>query len=269
MPAVTTPSIGNGFYVPGSAGFYQGHHKIPAQASESARTEEAGQKKSADSSIGNNSSLSLASQYADATHLSNILTASDLTSLDNMGMLGSFSGLLGSAKTNSFNNTADTVLLEKILSELNELKTNLNAIKNNGSVQNSSPAKNTEDAQKKEPSILRFNVNGYNLLSTCRTIYFSKPESDGSFLLTGDRKYTTSGKQYSETFHLLFKANGTNSGSITYNVIPALSQPSENKASSLYKICNSKFLTASRTGNLVSMRSTVDGTSIDLLLGIE
>ena len=207
--------------------------------------------------------------------LSNQLTAGDISSLNNLGLFNSISGILGnsnslSSSANSENpilysqNSADSKTLQQILTELNELK---NQISQNGNLPSGESA--FVNTKKTEPKILRFNVNGYDLLSTCRKTYFSEQESDGTFLLTGDRKYVADGKSRSETFYFYFKADGNDGGIMKYKVSPAVSQDYENQNSFLYQLMSKSELTAQRTGNLVTLRASEQNWKMDILLSLD
>ena len=118
------------------------------------------------------------------------------------------------------------------------------------------------------PAILRFVINGYNILDTCRTVYFSRQEQDGSFLLTADRRYISDNTVREETFYLLFKADGNCGASKGYDVQPAVVQDYQNDYSLVYQLAQKKNMKASKTGNLVVLRSTSPDWNLDLLLDI-
>ena len=280
MPSVSAPAVGNGFYIPGSAGFYTGQKNVPAttpKASQEEKTEEASFSASAGytkkTEVVSAPSSPAAPVYKDTasysvqTALSNMLTASQISSMDQMGLMGNLSGLLG--KNNpllSISNGSDQLVLKQILTQLEELKKRM---PENGASASATPVSVKEKApEKAEPSVLRFLINGYSVLGSCKTIYFSKPENDGSFLLTGDRKYMADGKLREETFYFLFHATGTKNSSTVYSVTPSLSQDYENTSSLFYKLCQISDLTASRTGNLVTLKYN-NGVRADVLIGLE
>ena len=97
-------------------------------------------------------------------------------------------------------------------------------------------------------------INGSDILASCKTIYFSKPEADGTFLLTADRNYATDGGQRSETFYLLFKAAAGGGSGNGYTVIPAVLQMQPDPVSPVHRLAKEQGLTAEKTGNLVSLR---------------
>ncbi|MCQ2591772.1 MAG: hypothetical protein MJ188_03220 [Treponema sp.] len=198
---------------------------------------------------------------------SNRLTASDISTLYDTGMFDNISGLNNSINSSSTNTT--NLLLRQMLTSLEELKMEQ---------KNATPAEkenyktyqqDSQNFRKREPLILRFKVNGYNINDSLTNFFFSKPESDGSFLFTADRKYYANQKSRNETFYLLFKANGSN-GSVTYyDVIPSIAQDAKNTNSYVYKLCQQKNLKAEKTGNLVVVHHNKDGFAADILLDID
>ncbi len=277
MPSITAPTIGSEFYVPGSSGFYTGNSSTSAKSSVSNKKADSTTSKSADSKKSQASTSDVKSITADELNkqiafenenattiqnLTNILTASDLTSLQNLGMLGRFSNLLEDKhQSDSLQITPE--LLKQVLSELNELKEKVNLENKN------SNALLSKSSSQDESKILRFNINSNDVLKSCTDVFFSTQESNGSFLLTGDRKYTIKGIPHAETFYLLFKATGSENGITTYEVIPNLSQDEENTASMLYLLAQKEELTANRTGNLVTLRTSDPNFKMDLLLSLE
>ncbi len=299
----------SGFYAPGSSDFYYGiqnsAQNSKKQASEDSNTN-VSEKKSDSSSALENSSLSngnsaavsgtaknaqansnlsknLSALKATGEASSNLLTAGDLSNLSGLGLFGTVSNLL--SKPNSANsksgtdlyqntagenflvnqNSSDSKMLEQILAELSGLKSSNSqngALRSENTDGFSNPVKN-------EPKILRFNVNGYDILSSCKKIYFSEQESDGTFLLTGDRKYFSANKSQNETFYFFFNAKGSDGGITKYKVTPAVSQDKENTYSFLYRLTQKNELEAERTGNLVTLReSDGNGWKMDLLISM-
>ena len=212
--------------------------------------------------------------------------------MSSLGILGGLSGLssensglslLGSSLNqanplNSLNSSKNLTLdaqnsiyLRQILSELESLKNSTLKTGNFGaSAQNASIFAQNEALKtpQKNQSILRFLVNGQNLKPACKTVFFSEPQVDGTFLLTGDCKYQLNGKNLSETFYILFKADGATNGSNKFTATTALSQTEKNNSSYLYKISQLGELYAYKTGNLVTLKAEKDGTNLDLLLSM-
>ena len=127
----------------------------------------------------------------------------------------------------------------------------------------------SETLSKSGQQILRFTINKSDMLGFVRSVYFSKPESDGTFLLTGDAKYAANGKFRTETFYLLFHADGTKNAGTSYTVTPSLSQSTQDESTFLYRFTHSHDLKAFKTGNLVTLRSQENGVSADLLISLE
>lgn len=175
---------------------------------------------------------------------------------------------MGKADASSSGNT----LISNVLEQLSALKQDNKAVlasaqaeKNaNAAVSADTVTTTKEDAA--QPAILRFTVNGYNVLATCRTIYFSSRENNGAFLLTADRKYISDGKTRNETFYLLFKQTGSSGFATQYTVEPAVVQDYANVYSFVYQLAQRHSLTASKTGNLITMRINEPAYNLDLLI---
>ncbi|MBR3543595.1 MAG: hypothetical protein IKN82_07880 [Treponema sp.] len=189
------------------------------------------------------------------------LTAQDLVQMAQSGSISNVSSLLGT--TNFYNRASaagdNQILLQKILTELSEIK--------KAQSQNLASATTGTKPSALPPKILRFVVNANDVLSTCVQVYFSDRESDGSFLLTGDARTLFNNQNISETFYILFKASGTQNSKTIYAVTPSLTQSAE-ALTTLQKFCSAKNLSATRVGNLVTLRFVQDGSACDLLLDI-
>ncbi len=211
---------------------------------------------------------------------SSAVTAADLTALANKGLLNNFYSLLGASgngallpggiTTGGLSSggissgaalpSSSNAMLEKILSELDNVKKqNAEAVKSNEEQPLASSAR---------PGILRFIVNGYDVLSSCRAVYFSNVGEDGTFLLTGDRTYTANGQKRMETFYLLFRPAGNAGFSAQYKVECSVVQDYTNVHSFMYRLASLGNLSAAKTGNLVSMRTSDPNCRADLLIDI-
>lgn len=274
MPTVSVPTIGGGFYTPSSPTI---KNNASAKTTKTAPASQGNATTTTPSSAQATASRIAAAQSATAAGL----TASDLTSLDSLGLLSS--GVLGggnltslAAKNASLSGSTDSLLLQQILAQLTELKEQV-AKQNAPAPDAQTTAAQTVSAvtehytqeTKSGHKILRFVANGYDILATCRDIYFSTQETDGSFLLTGDRKYLSSGANRSETFHLLFRATGSTEGITNYAVTPAVTQDYTNEYSFLYQLAERKNLTAQQTGNFISLRVNEPNWKLDLLLSLD
>ncbi|WP_147613499.1 hypothetical protein [Treponema pectinovorum] len=311
MPSISAPELGNGFYVPGSAGFYQGQKNVPSstakqestnkngdslnsnnpaeqinssvtQSVENTTTVEKIRGTQAQNSIANTKTLQNQKNILNSIDSNSaVLSASDLFSMNSLGLLQNFSNLITNANSSisvgspATANSANEILLKKILSELEQLKasvTNQNGQTLPPNTQNISQTLSQNAVNRNSSSILRFLIDSNDMLPFCKTVFFSKPQSDGTFLLTGDCKYSVNGKIQTETFHLLFRATGTKNSSTIYSVTSELFQNQKNTNSALYKLNETKEFEAVKTGNLVSLRSVKKvagtGANVDLLLNL-
>ncbi|MBR0032985.1 MAG: hypothetical protein IJP61_11985 [Treponema sp.] len=281
MPTVSAPSIGSGFYAPGSADFYgpsspsaisrPASPKSPASPKATPRVKPSAAAKVTDSAPQNSALLAVADSAAEKlaaaqNGLSGTLTASDISSLGNLGYFRNLSGLLGLSRSESQNSGA--VDLESVLSQLNDLKSKVDEKDRSPDVLKASFSNQNEA----ESRILRFSINGYDMNKTIKTVYFSKEESDGTFLLTGDRIYYADGANRTETFYILFKTMLNDEGVTKYKITSSVSQEYENPNSFLSKLSvlsADDELIANRTGNFVTMKFEGDDFKMDLLLGLE
>ena len=308
MPSVSMPSVGSGFYTPGRSDFYNpnlNRNQVNQNSRSAADSENQASANANYSSAtkSNQQNAQVQAQKAsaiaqNASSALNMLSADDISSLSNLGAFSQLSGLLGRGNSNLSSqllssqntvtaNTVDSATLKQILTELTELKNKINrtsAQTDSAQTDLSGNIPKSEEISlndksfgqnsfatpiKKEPKILRFNVNGYDLLETCRKIYFSELEADGTFLLTGDRKYMSENKVRSETFYFYFHAKGSENGVTKYTVTPAVSQDYENQYSYLYQLAQKNALTADRTGNLVTLRVNDGEWKMDLLISLD
>ena len=267
MPSITSPSLSGGFYAPGRNTTTTKKANSSVSKTESSITSETTKSESI-------------KQTLSAVQLS----ANDISSLGSMGLLGN----LTSAQNTS--GEATTALLQQILSEIAELKkqvaetqaalkernivttaedsTESAEVVSNEKVSLNLQEKQENSVPRSAASLLRFTVNGYSLISTCRTVYVSDTQADGSFLVTGDRRYLSNGLFYTETFYLLFRPSGAQNGTETYTVAASVSQDKNNPYSYVYRLSLRPTLTASRTGNLVSLQDHDDRWNADILLDI-
>ena len=179
------------------------------------------------------------------------VSAADVSRMGKLGLLGN---LLGTGNATNTVSTDNTVVLSQILTELNNLKAQLNKPQ-------TLAEKNTPPAGADSSGLLRFIVNGTNLRDACRSVYISTPESDGSFLFTTDRSGTNP-----ETVYFLFTPAKSQPGLTQFNVEVDVNQLEEDTASPLYQLAQGAPLTAVKTGNLTSIRSRGNGLQLDLLL---
>ena len=174
--------------------------------------------------------------------------------------------------------STETENLEKLLKEVQNQKesnsttqnTTASDNQNNKSVVNNynNYYQDSSESTKHKAKVLRFNVNGYNILNTCRTIYVSSQNPDGSFLISGDRIYISDGKRCSETFYIYFNSRKTSQDMTKLFVTVSVDQNPANENSFLYLISQNKNLVASKTGNFVTLRNSDNDLAIDLLIDL-
>ncbi|MBB5219100.1 hypothetical protein DYE49_11290 [Treponema rectale] len=253
MPSLSAPTIGEGFYTPNT---------VSSKIYEAPKTQ-----KTVPAKISSNTS-SGEQQLKKA--LSKV-SASDLSLMSELGMLDSiYDGSITSESDSSF-------VLEQILTKLEQIKEqNADILSKTESEKNySTPAKEyltgseqeETSAEKKtviKPKILRFSINSYDILKTCRKIYISNLQEDGTFLITGDRRYISDGKTRTETFYLYFNLE-KDSGTSTYKVTVSVSQDYLNEYSFLYQMSQKKNLSAIRTGNLLTIHTVDSNWQLDFL----
>lgn len=200
----------------------------------------------------------------------NILTAYDISSLYDSGLFSNLSSLDTTSTMSNYNTTSSTnVLLQQVLNGLNDLKKQQQNASAKEKNELNATKTDSENFKKREPSILRFKINGYNIADSLTKVFFSDTEPDGSFLLTGDRRYFVNQQARTETFYMLFKTIGSNGSTLTYRVQPTLVQDHKNENSYVYKLAGVKNLTAEKTGNLVVIHYSGDSVNADLLLDID
>ena len=258
MPSM--PQVGGSFYTPSFPSSFGGK-----KTSTSSGTEEKEKTESVLTEAVTPESL-LSTVYAN----SGVLTAYDISSLYDSGLFDNLSSLdsLGSL-SNYSTSTSTNILLQQVLNSLNDLKKQQQSASAKEKNKLDAVKTDSENFKKREPSILRFKINGYNILDSLTEVFFSETEPDGTFLLTGDRKYFINQRVHTETFYMLFKTVSSNGTSITYKVQPSIVQDTKNDNSYVYKLANVKNLTAEKTGNLVVMHFSGDSVSADILLDID
>ena len=200
---------------------------------------------------------------------SDLLTASDISTLYDSNLFSNISSLSGVNLNSRANQNSQTALLEKMLESLDELKTEQKKASAEQKEQLSMQKQDNQNFRTREPSVLRFKINGYNIVDSLTQVFFSDTEADGSFLLTADRKYFVNQSQINETFYFLFKTSSSNGSVTSYEVIPTIAQDKRNPNSFVYRMCQLSDLTAQKTGNLVVLHYDVGGFVADMLLNID
>lgn len=194
-----------------------------------------------------------------------------LNALSGSTNLGTQNPLLQNSAYNNLNvqnqqNQNQTELLNKILEKINELNEKKSAAQN-GNKANRETGNNFFPEQNQK--ILRFSINNFDILKSCKNIYFSAPESDGSFLLTFEISSYINSQLLKETLYIYFKTNGTQNGKNLFNVETLLTQSFTSTKSLIYKFFAQRDLTAEKTGNLVVLKFSKEDFSVDLLLDVK
>ena len=201
---------------------------------------------------------------------SGALTANDISSLYDSGLFSNLSSLGSTGNLANYSTSTSTnVLLQQVLNSLNDLKQQQQSASAKERNELNAVKTDAENFKKREPSILRFKINGYNIADSLTKVFFSETEPDGSFLLSADRRYFVNQQTRTETFYMLFKTVSSKGSSITYKVQPSIVQDSKNENSYIYRLSNVKNLTAEKTGNLVVLHFSSDPLNADLLLDID
>ena len=260
MPTVSVPVIGSSFSYSNSSSKDGGKNQSNQKNSNSDEKDSASKKSTVD--------------------VLSTLTASDLQTLSSTGMLETLleskagsNSILGLSNLYTSSSSSETnVLLKQVLSEMEEIKQQTSAPEKVASQAVQAPVVTSTQktsVQRSKPSrLIRFSVNGYDVLRTCRNVYISDVQEDGTFLVTGDRRYSSDGKTRSETFHLLFKKDQNTSGLQNYHAAAAVTQDYLNEYSFLYQLSQRENLSAVRTGNLVTMRTTDPDWKLELLIDL-
>ncbi len=256
MPEISAPTMDSSFYTPTNPQF----KKTAADSETETKTE--------NSAVTNELMFSNATTSDDLISAflneNSTLTAKDINSLYDSGLFTDVSSL----NTTSSSVTTN-LLLNQVLSSLNDLKTEQKtATPAQKEVLNDAQT-DSQTFKKREPAILRFKINGYNLLDSFTTVFFSEPEADGTFLLSADRKYFADNKTRTETFYILFKAVKNSGEGVSYEIQPSIVQDYKNENSFIYRMSQKKNLQAEKTGNLVCLHSSDNDLNVDLLLNID
>ena len=263
MPTISNPSLDGNFYKP----------SIPRQKTNSSKNDAENNQQNtaaAASAIltdGSTSEDILSSFINNNTNL----TAKDISTLYDSGLFTNLSSLTGLSKdySSGIANEETNALLKKVLESLDELK---NKQKNASVLEKANLTNFQTDSQtfkKRQPSILRFKLNGYSMTESFTKVFFSEPETSGTFLLSADRRYFSGQKAKEETLYILFRAVSSTGTSIIYDVEPSVIQTEKNETSYIYKLSQIKNLRAEKTGNLVSLHSEENGLKVDMLLDID
>lgn len=237
-----------------------------------------------------NQTSDIAKKLLDSS-LSSTLTASDISALYDSGLFGNISSLQYNSQYDSMSNSLSSslldsmltnsgvqnystnyttnVLLQKVLNELENLKNQQKKASDVEKQELSDVQTDSKNFRQREPSVLRFKINGYDISKSLTKTFFSDTEADGSFLFTADRKYYADNNTFKETFYMLFSAENSKGSTVFYNVEPYIVQENKNENSYVYKFLNKKNITAEKTGNLVVLHFSDEKLTADILLDID
>ena len=259
MPTISSPEIGNGFYSPGSV-LKPEYIKNTSQNNSSQSEKTKAENKNAESS---NAKSEMQKKILSA------LSAKDISLLNEKGFSSDINSMIFSLSS-SDNSQETKILLNKILAEIEKIidKSSQDNSKKKTAEVSAAPAKEEKLPEKAKARLLRFSVNGYDILRTCRKIYISEVQLDGTFLITGDRVYSSDGKNRTETFHILFKTSPNENGTLNYKAAANVTQDYLNENSFLYQLSKFESLPAMRVGNLVSMRTEDPNWKLELLIDL-
>ena len=258
MPSM--PQIGGGYYKP----------SFPRRVSNNPKNKTTGENEKEKTEAVLTEALNPNTILSTVLAGNNALTANDISSLYDSGLFTSLSSLDNSANLSNYSTTTSTnILLQQVLNSLNDLKKQQqNASAKEKNALNATKT-DSENFKQREPAVLRFKINGFNIADSLTDVFFSETEPDGTFLLTGDRKYFVNQQVRTETFYMLFKTVASNGSTVTYRVQPSIVQDHKNENSYVYRLASVKNLTAEKTGNLVVMHFADDSLNADLLLDID
>ena len=262
MPGITMPQLGDAFYTPNIP------PRNPAQKtddSENKTDEKEGDKNQAVIKDGLTTDDLIKRMFSG----SDLLTASDISSLYDSNLFSNISSLSGVNLNSNAAQNSQTILLEKMLESLDELKAEQKKASAEQKEEFSMQKQDNQNFKTREPAVLRYKINGYNIADSLTQVFFSDTEADGSFLLTADRKYFVNQSPINETFYFLFKTQSSNGAVTSYEVIPTIAQDKKNPNSFVYRMCQLSDITAQKTGNLVVLHYDTGGFIADMLLNID
>ena len=206
------------------------------------------------------------SSTTDTSTISSLSSISSLLSGDS-----SLSALSGLSSTQSNSAYSNYLLLSQIIEKLNELSKKLDETNSSAAQPTTTQTSEaTQTASSTNREIMRFRINGSNILSSITDIYISKPDTDGSFLLTADRTYTADYKKRTETFYMFFTP--TDNKTSTLDVSVSVLQDYENKNSFLYRFADLSeqiSISAKKTGRLISIIINNPSFKVDFLLSLD
>jgi hypothetical protein len=183
--------------------------------------------------------------------------------------IDALSSLLGGKSGSS----SDSAALNKILSllEKQEASTAKTSAPTESTTTGVTPASALAKTEKAETphitsggELVRLSVNGYSILPTVTTLVSSILARDGSFLITGDRRYLSSNRYRSETFYLLCRKTGRES----YRLYADVNQDEKNTYSFLYQLARKSPIEGKLTGDLIVFRTKDTAWKLDCVIRV-
>lgn len=174
-------------------------------------------------------------------------------------LLGGTSGLKTLQKSDD---TANSAALEKILKVLE--KQEAKAVREKQEQTVARPENSRGMLKESGAEIIRFSVNGYNLITKDFNYVSSILARDESFLLTGQRSSMSSGHISVETIYLLCKKTGLNA----YQLFVDVSQDVPNENSFIYQLSRKTPLKGTLTGDLLVFRVPDPAWNLNLVIRI-
>ena len=220
-------------------------------------------------------------ENSDNSNLSNVLTAQTISGLGGLSSLtDTLSALTASQNASSYlpalsqltgttlSQTDSNATLESILKELQKLSQKETSQQNSTQKVVTTATWDNSSQTESQSKLLRFRVNNTDILNTCQTIYFSQPEENGLFLLTGDRSYYIDNRPYEETFYFLFTPALDDKGDFYYEVEGDIMQNAPITGSKLYPLTEKPSLIARKTGNLIALKYNAENWNLDILIDL-
>lgn len=218
---------------------------------------------------------------SDNSNLSNVLTAQTISGLGGLSSLtDTLSALTSSQNASSYlpalsqltgttlSQTDSNATLKSILKELQKLSQKETSQQNSTQKVVTTDTWDNSSQTESQSKLLRFRVNNTDILNTCQTIYFSQPEENGLFLLTGDRSYYIDNRPYEETFYFLFTPALDDKGVFYYEVEGDIMQNASITGSKLYPLTEKPSLIARKTGNLITLKYSAENWNLDILIDL-
>ena len=246
MSAATSAVVGSGFYQLGAVLTLTRSYTQADEAVSSGTTEPRQAHTPSD-----------ASPYSSSTEASGgtaQLSAQDIIALDQAGLLSEIEQriLLNSWHPSEDSGAGKTLSL--LLHDIASLKASL--------PDGSQPVVYGDDNASKV-RLLRFKLNGQDVLENTAVLYASPAKEQRAFLLSIDTQQADGSP--SETVHLLFKSSGE---FLHYKVAACTASQGDEGAIFAKVFAALGDMDAFRTGSIVSLKSTAQGAHLDLLIDL-